>query len=349
VTKVLFGDKRATGVEYIEAAHLYRADPKAPLQGDLAAKPRTVKARREVILAGGTFNTPQILMLSGIGPAQQLQQFGIEPLVDLPQVGRNLQDRYEVGIVHETAEPFAILNGASFAASEDELRNDPHYRDWKDGGRGLYATNGAVIAMIKRSDPGRADPDLYMFLVPGHFSGYRPGYSKAVREIKNQFSWVILKGHTENSAGWVKLKSADPRDPPEINFGYFDEGNDADGRDIKGMVGGVRTIREMMSERLLGLLGAKEIIPGPEVRTSDEIANFVKSNAWGHHACGTCRIGVDGDSVLDSRFRVRGVNGLRVVDASVFPRIPGLFILSAVYMIAEKASAAIVEDARTSP
>src|SRR5262249_50204998 len=93
-------------------------------------------------------------------------------------------------------------------------------------------------------------------------------------------------------------------------------------------------------------LFAAEIVPGPDVVTPTQIADFVKSNAWGHHACGTCRIGREGESVLDSRFRVWGTRGLRVVDASVFPRIPGLFILSAVYMIAEKASDAILEDAK---
>jgi choline dehydrogenase len=344
VTKVnLDADNRATGVEFLEGKHLYRADPNASLEGELTARRVTVRARREVVLAGGTFNTPQILMLSGIGPAKDLEALGIEPRIDIDQVGRNLQDRYEVGVVHEMQQDFSILRDASFVAPPSGQLGDSDFREWRNHGKGLYATNGAVIAIIKRSDKERPDPDLYMFAVPGHFSGYRPGYSKLVREIKNQFTWVILKGHTNNTAGWVRLRSADPRDPPYINFKYFDEGNDKSGDDLRGVVAGVECVRAITASTRS--LFKSEIVPGANVATPAQIAEFVRNNAWGHHACGTCRIGREGESVLDSRFRVRGTKGLRVVDASIFPRIPGLFILSAVYMIAEKASDAIVEDA----
>jgi len=180
--------------------------------------------------------------------------------------------------------------------------------------------------------------------VPGHFSGYRPCYSNRVREEKNQFTWVILKGHTNNTAGWVRLRTPHAWDTPDINFKYFEEGNDASGDDLRGLVEGVEYVRSIMADELAH--GLTERIPGKAVKTTEQIASFVRSNAWGHHACGTCRIGQgDKDSVLDSRFNVRKANGLRVVDASVFPRIPGLFILSAVYMIAEKASDAIIADA----
>jgi choline dehydrogenase len=344
-TKIVFEGERAVGVEFVDGAHLYWADPKAARNTPLTPERQVVRARREVILAGGTFNTPQLLMLSGIGPASHLKALGIDVRVDLPDVGRNLQDRYEIGIVHELPHPFAILKDATFVVPEPGKGGDRNYQDWVDGGRGLYATNGAVIALIKKSDPSRADPDLYMFLVPGPFSGYRPDFSKDIRNIHNQFTWVILKGHTNNSAGWVRLRSTDPRDTPDINFKYFDEGNDSSGDDLRGVVVGIETIRAMMDGGVLQLVGGKEVIPGRAVATRQQVEDFVRSNAWGHHACGTCRIGPDGKSVLDSRFRVRGVAGLRVVDASVFPRIPGLFILSAVYMVGEKASAAILDDA----
>lgn len=347
VTKVkLTADNRATGVEFLDGARLYRADPKAALTGEVTARRVVVGARREVILAGGTFNTPQILMLSGIGPAKDLRAHGIEPRIDLAQVGCNLQDRYEVGIVHKMKQDFEILRNASFVTPPAGEVGDPELQEWRNHGRGLYATNGAVAAIIEKSAQGLDDPDLYMFAVPGHFSGYRPGYSELVREVKNQFTWVILKGHTNNSAGWVRLRSADPRDPPDINFKYFDEGNDTSKNDLEGVVAGVEYVRSITASKFTKDLIAAELVPGPNVQTTEQITDFVKSNAWGHHACGTCRIGREGDSVLDSRFRVWGTKGLRVVDASVFPRIPGLFILSAVYMIAEKASDAIIEDGR---
>src|SRR5262249_40391314 len=158
------------------------------------------------------------------------------------------------------------------------------------------------------------------------------------------FTWVILKAHTKNTAGRVTLNSADPRDTPSINFHYFDEGTDRYGDDLDSVVAGIEFVRQMTA-RCAGVFD--EVIPGPQTQSRTDLAQFVKDHAWGHHACGTCRIGGanDGMAVLDSRFRVRGTHGLRVVDASVFPKIPGFFIVSAIYMIAEKASDVILEDA----
>jgi choline dehydrogenase-like flavoprotein len=336
VTKVLIKNKRAIGVEFIDAPHLYRADPKHVPSCDGLPR-RTVRAKREVILAGGAFNTPQLLMLSGIGPKEELERHRIEVELDLPGVGKNLQDRYEVGIVHKMEADFEILKNAMFT------EHDPEFREWLNG-RGLYTSNGALVTIIKRSSQGQPDPDLHIFAVPGYFAGYRPRYSEHAR-FRNYFTWVILKGHTKNTGGWVRLKSADPCEPPEINFRYFDEGTDEAQDDLDSVVAGIEYVRRI-TRRNASLF--TEEIPGPQCRTRAELESFVKDCAWGHHACGTCQIGRDGDpeAVLDSRFRVRGIAGLRVVDASVFPEIPGFFVLSAIYMIAEKASDAIIADAR---
>jgi choline dehydrogenase len=342
VTRVLLdSDKRAIGVEYLDAPHQYRADPAAPLAGDITAGRRTVKARREVILSGGTFNTPQLLLLSGIGDPKELARHDISVEVALPGVGRNLQDRYEVGIVHQMKDDFEALRNASLVSDAPHFatKGDPNFAEWLNG-HGLYATNGAVIAILKRSSHGQPDPDLYLFAIPSHFSGYRPRYSELGAE-KDKFTWVLLKGHTRNTAGTVLLHTADPRDPPDINFRYFDEGSDKAQDDLDSVVAGVEFVRRMTA-RTASLF--EERIPGPTVQSRAQLEQFVKDNAWGHHASGTCKIGKDDDplAVLDGQFRVRGVRNLRVVDASVFPRIPGLFILSAVYMIAEKASDAIL-------
>ena len=334
----LNADKRATGVEIAEGPHLYRADPHAS-DGPLTAPRRTIKARNEVILSGGTFNTPQLLMLSGIGPPDELsrEDIKIDVQVPLPGVGQNLQDRYEVGVVHRMKEPLKLLRNAQLR------RGDPEFAEWENG-YGLYTTNGAVAAIIKRSHVGAHDPDLFLCAIPGHFTGYRPGYSAWGRS-STFFTWYVLKGHTDNTAGRVRLQSKEPHDTPCINFRYFDDGNGAWQDDLDGVVSGVEFVRKI-TQRTASVFD--EIVPGPQVRARDELRDFVKDNAWGHHACGTCKIGRADDpmAVLDSDFRVRGTKGLRVVDASVFPRIPGLFILSAVYMIAEKASDAIIADAR---
>ncbi|MGE7368929.1 GMC family oxidoreductase [Neorhizobium sp. NPDC001467] len=337
VTRVLFDEKnRAVGVEYMLGERLYRAtadpNPQEP-------KRSTVRCTREVILSGGAFNSPQLLMLSGIGPAEELRKHGIGVRVDLPGVGTNMQDRYEVGVVNEMNKDWEILKGAKFS------KGDPQYDQWKNKRKGVYTTNGAVLAVIKRSMPQRPLPDLFCFGLIGLFRGYFPGYSALFPKHLNYFTWAILKAHTVNTAGTVRLRTADPRDPPQIEFSYFEEGNDANGADLDSVVAGIKFVRTMTAKLIRKGIIKREELPGPEVQSDDELRTFVRNHAWGHHASCTCSIGPrDRLGVLSGDFQVHGVTGLRVVDASVFPRIPGFFIVSAIYMVAEKAAEVILKD-----
>jgi len=349
-TRVLLDEGKpptAVGVEYMAGNSLYRADPRAFSNNGEPQPLKTVRARREVILGAGAFNTPQLLKLSGIGPPEELARFGIPVRVKLKGVGENLQDRYEVGVITELKHDFDLLKGAPFKTPVPNQRPDPLLQDWEKG-IGVYTTNGSVIGIIKRSKPNRPDPDLYIFGLPGYFKGYEPGYSNALGVKNNYFTWAILKAHTNNTAGTVRLRSRDPRDMPEINFRYFDEGNDRSGEDLESVVEGVEFVRHM--NKRIDHIAVKEELPGTRVQTREQIRDFIKQEAWGHHASCTCKIGKPDDdmAVLDSKFRVRGVKRLRVVDASVFPNIPGMFIVTAIYMISEKASDVILADAGTS-
>jgi len=339
---LLDGARRAVGVEYLEGAHLYGADPHQAAGG---GSRRRAFAAREVILAAGAFNTPQLLQLSGIGPRAELERHGIGVRMDLPGVGENLQDRYEVGVVHEMREDFSALQGATFSAPAGGAAPDPHFREWLEG-EGLYTTNGAVISVAARSRDDGREPDLFVFGLPGLFKGYFPGYSELIPRHKDHFTWAVLKAHTRNTAGHVRLRSSDPREPPEVNFRYFDEGNDADGDDLDAVVRGIEIARALRSH--MGGMVAREVLPGEGVRGRAALAQFVKDNAWGHHASCTCKMGRREDpmAVVDAEFRVHGTRGLRVVDASVFPRIPGFFIVTPIYMVSEKASDVILRDAR---
>jgi len=277
-------------------------------------------------------------MLSGIGPRAVLEPLGIPVLVELPGVGKNLQDRYEVGVVNRmNFERWKVLNGATFSLG------DPQYREWTDKREGVYTSNGAVLAAILKSLPERPLPDLFMFALLGRFGGYFPGYSKAQVNNPNYLTWAILKAHTQNRAGEVVLRSADPLDTPLVNFNYFDEGSDTAGEDLQSVVAGIRFARRLTAKlKDQGLIAAEEQ-PGEALQTDDELRDFVRSVAWGHHASCTCAIGPrEGGGVLGSDFRVHGTAGLRVVDASAFPRIPGFFIASAVYMVGEKAANVIL-------
>lgn len=340
VTRVSFDDqRRATGVECLMGKGLYRAS-KEPT--DAPGDQASFRARREVVLAGGAFNTPQLLMLSGIGPSQTLAAHDIPVVVDLPGVGRNLQDRYEVGVVNRMAKNWSVLDGARFE------RGDRLWQEWAQPcPQGLYVSNGAVLAAARRASHSSGPRDLFFMALLAKFRGYEPGYSKVIAEHHDYLTWTVLKSHTTNRAGVVTLKSADPRDPPTVDFHYFDPSSGDAAADLNAVVEGVRFARRLAKPlRDCGMI-VEEEEPGETVRTKDEIARYVRDKAWGHHASCTCPIGRrEEGGVVDGDFRVHGVTGLRIVDASVFPRIPGSFIACAIYMIAEKA-AHVIHDAAT--
>ncbi|KAF4513114.1 hypothetical protein G6O67_000431 [Ophiocordyceps sinensis] len=347
---------RAVGVEYVRGRSLYRADPRAPTGRYSRLPPsRLVRARREVILSGGAFNSPQLLKLSGIGPRAELRRLGIPVLVDLPGVGTNLQDRYENTVVTSSAKNFTLTERCNFKMGT----RDPCLQSWLDkrksvADRGAYTTSGLTLAILKRSSVAENEiPDLFIAGSIGHFTGYFPGYSHHAGSDSRHWTWVILKAHTRNRGGTVHLRSADPRDTPIINFNYFEAGSNDRGqaeKDARALAEGVEYARRATLNINHAPMDAKFTEEWPGRRVSDKagMEDWVRNEAWGHHACCTNPIGSKHDrrAVLDARFRVRGVDGLRVVDASVFPKIPGYFIVLPVYMISEKAADVIHDDAR---
>jgi choline dehydrogenase len=362
VTGLVFDERderRVVGVRYRPGLRLYKADRDAAKLGN-ASLPREEEARaeREVILSAGAFITPQLLMLSGIGPGPVLRSLGIEIRKDLPGVGANLQDRYEVGIVSQASSRFRILDDATFKGpAAPEQTGDPLFEKWLQEGKGIYATNGAVLGFIRRSSEAEhGEPDLFIFGVPGAFEGYYTDWSsKAVEKPYDKWTWLLLKGHTR-FRGQITLESTDPLVPPKIDFNYFPR--DATGvltpdaaADLRAMREGVRFVNGLIDDSEGVLKLHPGIMGGVDLETDAGIDAFVQDRAWGHHASCTCKIGGDRDpeAVLDSSFRVRGVNGLRVVDASVFPKIPGFFVVMPTYMISEKAAEVIDAQARGAP
>ncbi|PKS11292.1 hypothetical protein jhhlp_003054 [Lomentospora prolificans] len=344
VTKVRFdttGSKpRAVGVDFLHGQSLYRADPRSSGAGE--GTPGSVDASQEVILAAGAFNTPQLLKLSGIGPQAELASFDIPVIVDLPGVGTNLQDRYETTVIGKMASDFVVTHDCTFYRTP----NDPCLQRWEAGGsiptlKGVYASNGIALGVTRKSSAAGAgdDPDTFVLGAPVAFKGYYPGYSADATADAKHWTWLTLKAHSRNRAGTVNLRSTDPRDTPLINFNNFDDPAAA-ALDSQALVEGMKYTRGLLN----GVGGFTEVWPGANVGSDAQLNDWARREAWGHHASCTCPIGADSDpmAVLDSKFRVRGVDSLRVVDASVFPRIPGYFLAVPVYMVSEKAADTIL-------
>lgn len=338
------GKPKATGVNFLTGRSLYGADPRrqsgAVRNGGTKG---SVTATREVILSAGAFNTPQILKLSGVGPKDELEKFGIEVVKELPGVGTNLQDRYEIPVVGEAPTKLALLKGCTFLEGYDECLEKWQRRPLL---KGAYATNGVAIAITKRArNSVNGNADLFVAGWPAYFNGYYPNFFQNATAGGNHWTWLTLKAESRNNAGSVTLRSADPQDVPEIRKRNFAVGGD---EDLDALVEGMRYSRRAFRD-LIPLDGRfTEVWPGKQVQTDAQLKEFARNEAWGHHASCTCPIGADDDenAVLDGDFKVRGIDGLRVVDASSFPKIPGTYLALPIYMISEKASDVILADAK---
>jgi len=291
-----------------------------------AAQEREVHARREIILSAGAVNSPQILMLSGIGPANELRRVGIPIVVDLPGVGHNLQDHIDCLVQTECTLPItdyklahplpAFFIGAWWML----FQTGPASRIPIDGGAFL------------RSDADRDLPDLQYHFVPGLLfdHGRRPtdrhGYTLRFSLLRPQ------------SRGYVGLRSADPFAAPLIQPEYFSRASD-----VFPLRKGLKQAREILRQRAFDRYRGREITPGDAVRTDSEIDQWVRATAESiYHPVGTCRMGSDAEAVVDNDLRVHGIEGVRVVDASVIPTIIGGNTNAPTIMIAEKAADTIL-------
>ena len=321
----------ALGVEYLQGKSLYSADPR--FKSSNAGTKGTITAKKDVIISAGVFNTPQLLMLSGVGPAADLKKLGIPVVVDSPGVGANLQDNQEYSVV-STASQNLERPKCSPGAS-----NDPCLNDWKQG-RGPYTQGPTNAILLKTSQSNDGERDLMMWIQQDVFRGFWPQAPGAPAPYpQSAVSINMAKIHPRSTSGTVKLRSTDPRDTPEINFNFFSQGGN---EDLQAMLEGVQWGRKVLSSVGAPLGPFSELHPCNAASGScsdDAVRDLIKTETWSHHAVGTARVGPINDTmaVLDSKFNVRGVRGLRVVDASVFPNPPGAFPVLPTFLISEKA------------
>lgn len=308
-TKIKLEGGRARGIDYLQNGTLHHA-----------------AARREVVLAGGVINSPQLLMLSGIGAAEELSGFGIETAVNLPGVGKNLQDHVSVIVMYRRKEPSPFLK---------MMRADRIGLDFAKTyltGRGFSAdVPGGAVAFLK-SDADRPLPDLQFLFTAAPLAAW-PYFPPFKQPFADGFATRIVAIQPE-SRGHVALASADPMAAPRIHQNFL-----SSPRDWDSLRAGIRIARELAAQPAMQPFVAAEFFPGPDCQNDDQIDEHIRNTSITvHHPAGTCRMGADPASVVDPQLRVRGVAGLRVVDASVMPDLVCGNINAAVIMIAEKAA-----------
>ncbi len=312
-TRILFEGRRAVGVEYVKdgATHVARANA-------------------EVIVSGGAFNSPQLLQLSGVGPAELLREHGIDVVADMPGVGADLQDHYQARFNYRCAEPITI----------NDMMNSPLGRiaaglRYALLRKGFLTVGAGYAGGFFKTDPAMATPDvqLHFILFSADSVGQKlhawPGFLASVCQLRPE------------SRGTVRIKSSDPAQAPAIQPRYLSAGAD---RDV--MVAGMQLLRRVMGQPALGRYIEEELTPGPKITSDADLLEFARAKGTTvFHPTSTCRMGSDVKAVVDERLRVRGFTGLRVADASIMPTVVSGNTNAACVMIGEKASDMILADA----
>ena len=309
VTRLIFEGRRAVGVAYLEDGTT-----------------RCARAGREVLLCGGSINSPQLLMLSGIGPEDHLKCLGIPILADLPGVGQNLQDHIGVPLAYQCLQPVSLMEAES-------LWNLLRFAVF---GRGPLTSNLAEAGAFLKSRPDRPAPDLQFYCAPAYYVDH--GFTRPEGHWFTVGAAILCP----DSRGSITLRSRNPFEAPAILAGYLQHRADED-----TLVEGVRMARRIVEATAMDAFRGREAVPGPQVQSDAEIRAFIRAFVeTTYHPVGTCKMGGDGMAVVNDRLEVHGVEGLRVVDGSIMPTLIGGNTAAPILMIAEKA-ADIIKSARS--
>jgi choline dehydrogenase len=312
--RILFDGHRAEAVEYRQAGSL-----------------RTARARKEILISGGAYNSPQLLQLSGVGPAELLRKHGIDVVLDAPGVGHDLQDHLQVRVVMRCTKP-VTLNDVVNSPLRKALAG-LRYAAFRTGPLSIAAgTSGAFF----KTNPRLATPDIQIHFLP--FSTDKMGEKL---HAFSGFSASVCQLRPE-SRGSLRIRSADPAAPPEIRINYLSTETDR-----VANVEGLKILRKILRAPALRPYVVEEVDPGIKISTDEELLSYCRARGSTiYHPTSTCRMGNDPLAVVDQRLSIRGLQGLRVVDASVMPDLVSGNTNAAIIMIAEKAADMILQDAR---
>jgi choline dehydrogenase len=310
-TRILFDGGKAAGVAYCHPAH--------------PSQVRAVRARREVIVSCGAINTPKLLQLSGLGPAELLRQHNIEVVRDLPGVGENLSDHYSVRVVARVKNSQTmnqLVKGLSLAGQISR---------WLMKRPSIMALSPSLLHYFWKSTPELTAPDLQGVFTP---ASYKEGYVGMLDDFPGMTAGVWQ--HRPESRGQVRIRSADPLQDPVILANYLE--NEGDQRTL---VRGIRLARQLLRSQALSSYFDSEVLPGPLCESDSELLDFARRyGVSSYHVNGTARMGQAGDkyAVVDPELRVHGIQNLRVIDSSVMPAMPSANICAATMMIGNKAA-----------
>jgi choline dehydrogenase len=306
VRRILLDGKRVVGVEVERGGVTMR-----------------IGARREVVLSGGSVNSPVLLLSSGIGPAGELKAQGVEVRHDLPGVGKNLQDHYQANFTFKTSATDTLNEAVMSYGKSAKLA-----LEWLFRGSGQLAVGATEATLFCRSNPSVQTPDLQYQCLNFSSDGLKNGLHKWPGFT---FIYSVCR---PKSRGEITLRDKDGKLPPRIQANYL-----TDPDDMRVMLAGYRIAQQISATEPFRSLITEQIRPSPELRTEEEMTSYMrKVGGTVYHPCGTCRMGEDERAVVDSELRVRGLDGLRVVDASVMPAMPSPNIHPATIMVAEKSS-----------
>jgi choline dehydrogenase len=316
--RILFEGKRAVGVHFAIKGSKQKRDVYA----------------KEIILSGGTIASPQLLMLSGVGPTDHLKSHGINVVHDLPGVGENLHDHAYVHFLNQVTPKFSINHEIQ------GWRLIPHVLQYVGSRKGLLTSAAAQVCCFVKSDPSMVSPDLQIQFRP--FSIVVTEDGKIVPE-KIPVVTASCSQIRPKSRGHIRLNSANPYDDPDILMNYLTHEDDC-----KALIAGIRWMRKIYAAQPLAQHVVKETMPGMQVQTDEQLLDYLRKFGQSmYHPVGSCRMGNDQTAVVDSRLRVRGIEGLRVIDASIMPSICSGNTNAPAIMIAEKGADMVLEDARS--
>ena len=299
VTNVIFEGTRAVGVAYVQNG-----------------EKQQVNANKEVILSGGAINSPQLLMLSGIGPANHLNALGIPGVADLPGVGQNLQDHLAIVVLYASTQPISLIHA----------QTPEHLQDFIENKMGPLTSNVAEAGAFVRTQANLPVPDIQYHFAPVYYLNH--GFTVPEGDGYTIAPCIL---HPQ-SRGYIALRSTNPAEAPIIQPNYF-----ADEADMQVLVEGVKIARKLGKTQAFAPFRDVETHPGPQVQSDEEIAEYIRNYAETlYHPVGTCKMGNDSMAVVDADLRVRGVEGLRVIDASIMPTVVGGNTNAPTIMIAEK-------------